>query len=241
MRRVEEHMGMPISIDIPNTRSAKLFDELFELCRDTDERFSPYKTTSELQKLWRGQIKERDASDDMKFVMAECERYEQMTDRYFSARFAGTFNPTGYVKAWAIQRMVNYLEEQHIETYLINAGGDIVAHSDGSHNWNIAVADPLDANKLIAKLTVDNLAVATSGSYERGTHIYDPHTKLPVDSLASVTIFGPDITTADVLATAVFAMGEQAIDFMKKQKKYQAIIIDKAGQLLTTTKMQTAQ
>jgi len=236
MRRVEEHMGMPISIDIPGTKSQRIFDELFALCEDTDNRFSPYKNTSELQKLWRGQIKERDVSDDMKHIIAECERYEQLTDRYFSARFAGTFNPTGYVKAWAIERMTNYLAEKQIKTYLINAGGDIVAHSDAGHNWNIAIANPLDTNQPIATLKVDNIAVATSGLYERGAHIYDPHTKQPVDDFASVTIFGPDITTADVFATAVFAMGDKAGNFIAKQRNYQAIIIDKAGNLVTTAK-----
>lgn len=236
MRRVEEHMGMPISIDIPGNKSKRIFDDLFDLCEDTDNRFSPYKNNSELQKLWRGQIKERDASDDMKHIIAECARYEQLTDRYFSARYAGTFNPTGYVKAWAIERMTNYLAEKQIKTYLINAGGDIVAHSEAGHNWDIAIANPFDTNQPIATLKADNLAVATSGLYERGAHIYDPHTKLPVDAFASVTIFGPDITTADVLATAVFAMGDKAGDFIAKQQNYQAIIIDKAGNLVTTAK-----
>ncbi len=228
-------MGMPISIDIPGSKSTKLFDALFAICEDTDERFSPYKLTSELQKLWRGQIKERDVSDDMKFIMAECERYEGITDRYFSARFAGSFNPTGFVKAWAIQRMVDYLAEQKIGTYLINAGGDIVAHSDAGHNWKIAIANPFDTSKPVAELTVDNLAVATSGSYEKGSHIYDPHTKIPTDTFASVTIFGPEITTADVFATAAFAMGDKATEFIAAHKKYQAIIIDKNGVVSTTT------
>jgi len=231
-------MGMPISIDIPDTKSTKLFNELFAICEDTDERFSPYKTTSELQKLWRGQIKERDVSDDMKHIIAECERYEHITDRYFSARFvAGSFNPTGYVKAWAIQRMVDYLANKHIETYLINAGGDIAAHSAAGHTWTIAIANPFNTTEPIAELNIDNLAIATSGSYEKGSHIYDPHTNMAVDSLASVTIFGPDITTVDVFATATFAMGlDRAIDFMKRQKHYQAIIVDKTGTVYTTAK-----
>lgn len=230
-------MGMPISIDIPDLKNKKLFDELFAICEDTDERFSPYKTTSELQKLWRGAIKERDSSDDMKHIIAECERYEQLTDRYFSPRFAGTFNPTGYVKAWAIQRMANHLDQKGIGTYLINAGGDIIARSNTNHKWTIAIANPFNTAEPIAELSVDNLAIATSGSYEKGSHIYDPHTKMPIDSLASITIFGPEITTADVFATATFAMGsDKAIDFIKRQKHYQAIIIDKTGSVYTTVK-----
>lgn len=229
-------MGMPISIDIPGTKSAAVFNDLFALCEDTDTRFSPYKTTSELSKLWRGLIKERDTSQDMQHVMAECERYEKLTDGYFSARFAGTFNPTGYVKAWAIKRMVDNLANRNIHTYLINAGGDIVARSAGKHSWNIAIANPKNTAEPIANLTVDNLAIATSGSYEKGSHIYNPHTKTPTDTLASVTIFGPDIILADVLATAVYAMGEQGTTLVHKHPGYQAIFVAKEGTVTTTAK-----
>lgn len=234
MRKVEVHMGMPISIDIPNATSDVLFQDLFNICQDSDSRFSPYKTTSELSKLWRGQIKERDASDDMKTIIAECERYEKITEGYFSARFAGSFNPTGYVKAWSIQRMANHLDSKGISIYMINAGGDIVAKGTDSHQWNIAVADPFDTSKPIATIITDNLSVATSGTYERGAHIYDPHTRTPADNLASVTILGPNIITADVLATAVFAMGDKGLDFMKSQENYQTIIVDKDGKIHTT-------
>lgn len=237
MRKVETHMGMPISIDIPGTKSPKLFDDLFALCQDTDERFSPYKSTSELQKLWRGQVRQSSASDDMKFIISECERYEIITDRYFSANFAGTFNPTGYVKAWAIQRMIDYLKTKNIGTYLINAGGDIIAHSNTDHRWTIAIANPFDTKQTIAQLNVDNLAIATSGSYEKGSHIYDPHTKIPSDMLASVTIFGPDIITTDVFATAAFAMGDKAENFIASKKQYQAIIVAKDGRVISTAKI----
>ena len=237
MRRVEEHMGMPISIDIPGSKSQKLFDALFLLCADTDERFSPYKTTSELQKLWRGQVKERHVSNDMKYIMSDCNRYEKLTSGYFSAHYAGRFNPTGYVKAWAMQRMSEYLQEQGVTTYLINAGGDIITRSEGAHQWKIAIANPFDTSQPIAEINVDNIAIATSGTYEKGSHIYDPHTKSPVDDLASITVFGPDITTVDVFATACFAMGHNAVDFIKMHKKYQAIIIDTNGCITTTAKM----
>jgi len=132
--------------------------------------------------------------------------------------------------------MVDYLAEQNIGTYLINAGGDIVARSNTTHTWNIAIASPFNTKESIAELNVDNLSIATSGSYQKGSHIYDPHTKLPIDSLASVTIFGPDITTADVFATAAFAMGDKAADFIASQENYQAIIVDKSGNIQTTAR-----
>lgn len=237
MRKVSENMGMPISVDIPNNNDQKIFNKLFEICEDTDNRFSPYKATSELSKLWRGAIKERDSSPDMQYIISECKKYEKLTDGYFSPNFAKRFNPTGYVKAWCIQRMVDYLKSENIEIYLINAGGDIVAASNGTHKWDIAIANPFNTAEPIASLNVDNLCIATSGSYERGSHIINPHNGEAATELASVTIFGPKIENADVFATAVYAMGEEkGITFIKTQKAYNAIIVRPDGTITTTAK-----
>jgi FAD:protein FMN transferase len=219
MRKIADHMGMPISIDIPGTQSTTIFEELFAICEAIDERFSPFKTNSELSRFWRGLIKERDLSSEMQEIIADCNKYEKITEGYFSAHYAGRFNPTGYVKSFALKKMANYLDHKNINTYMINAGGDIVAKSKPGHTWKIAVTNPMTKQPL-AMLDVDSLAVATSGTYEKGTHIYDPHTKEAVDDLTSVKIFGPDIIKTDVFATAVFAMGNGGYAFMKKQKGY---------------------
>lgn len=236
MRKISEHMGMPISIDLPKVNSKKIFEEIFDICEAIDQQYSPYKTTSELSKFWRGQLKERDLSENMKTIMQDCKEYESKTDGYFSAYYAGRFNPTGYVKAYAIKQIADYLDSKDITTYMINAGGDIYAKSAPGHTWNIAINNP-DNKVPLATLAVDTIAVATSGIYEKGSHIYDPHTKQPTEAtLKSVTIFGKDIITADVFATAVFAMGNKAMTFMKKQKDYTAIILDANGTILTTAK-----
>lgn len=237
MRKIAEHMGMPISIDIPMSKSPKIFSELFAICEDTDNRFSPYKPTSELSKLWRGEIKMTDVSQDMQHIIAECQRYEQLTDGYFSAYYDKRFNPTGYVKAWCLRRMVEYLASINIDTYLLNAGGDIVASSDSKYKWDIAIANPFNTTEPIAKLNVDNLCIATSGSYERGSHIIDPHTGQAATELASVTIFGPKIEPADVFATAVYAMGEEkGLKFIKTQKYYEAIMVRPNSSVITSAK-----
>ncbi|MFO0882352.1 MAG: FAD:protein FMN transferase [Candidatus Saccharimonadales bacterium] len=233
MRKVSVRMGMPISIDLPSVKGQKYFDALFAIGEEIDERFSPYKSNSELAKLWRGQIREKDASKDMQAVIQACNDYEQITNGYFSPRYAGTFNPTGYVKGWAIQQMADYLDSHGIDTYLINVAGDIVAKSKHGHSWDIVIANPVNTAEPIATIKLDNGAIATSGNYERGTHIYDPHTKLPADELASVTIIGPSIIPVDVYATAVFAMShEKGSEFMKKQRGFKAVFITKDGTVL---------
>jgi thiamine biosynthesis lipoprotein len=75
-------------------------------------------------------------------------------------------------------------------------------------------------------LLVTDLAVATSGTYEKGTHIYDPHTGAPATELLSMTIVGPSIVEADVYATAAFAMGLAGLDFIERRAGYEAYAID---------------
>jgi thiamine biosynthesis lipoprotein ApbE len=95
----------------------------------------------------------------------------------------------------------------------------------------IGIQDPKNKTKILNKLSITNGAVATSGNYERGTHIINPKTKKPASELLSVTVSGPDIIKADILATACFAMGSKAAQFMKSQKGYQAIILAAAHRL----------
>ena len=123
------------------------------------------------------------------------------------------------------------LQEMGYETFCLSIGGDILARSDGAKQWRIGIQDPRNPQKILNKLSIYSGAVATSGSYERGRHIINPKTGLPATELLSVTVTGPDIIKADVLATAVFAMGRQKGErFMKQQEGYQALIV--AGEVV---------
>ena len=74
-------------------------------------------------------------------------------------------------------------------------------------------------------------AVATSGAYERGAHIVDPHTGRPPRGVLSVTVVGPDLATADAYATAAFAMGERAPELLVDAA---AMIVLEGDRVLTT-------
>ena len=71
-----------------------------------------------------------------------------------------------------------------------------------------------------------DLAVATSGTYEKGAHIYDPHNEKPSTAILSMSVVGPDILEADVLATATFAMGIDGVKFIEERAGYEAFAID---------------
>jgi thiamine biosynthesis lipoprotein len=85
----------------------------------------------------------------------------------------------------------------------------------------------VERDKLACVVLVSGSAVATSGTYEKGAHIIDPHTGEPAAALLSFTVVGPDILQTDVFATACFAMGMAGLDFIRKTPGYEAFAIDR--------------
>ncbi len=85
-----------------------------------------------------------------------------------------------------------------------------------------------------------DLAVATSGAYERGEHVIDPHTRLPPTGVLSVTITGPDLATADAYATSAFAMGSRAPQWTASLFDYEGMTILADGRVLLTQGFPTA-
>jgi thiamine biosynthesis lipoprotein len=216
-------MGTHASVEIPNCEDDKVFEAVFARFHEIIQRLSPFKPDSELCQFQRGGLSEDQVSDEMKKIMKACKEAEKLTDGYFSAYFEDKFNPTGYVKGWAIAEAGKVIEKHDYKTYCISVGGDILARSNTGKVWKIGVQDPSDKTKILDKLSISNGAVATSGSYERGGHIINPKTKKPNNELTSITVVGPDIIMADVLSTAGFAMGKKGIDFVNHQNGYKAI------------------
>jgi hypothetical protein len=85
MRKVQQIMGMPISIDIPDCDAAAVFDAAFGRLRQIDDKFSTYKPSSEVSRFAAGKIAEEDLSDELKQVIKACRKAEAQTDGYFSA------------------------------------------------------------------------------------------------------------------------------------------------------------
>lgn len=226
MRQVQHIMGMPVGVDIPNCDNAQVFSWAFARLRQIDIKFSTYKKDSEVSRYASGEIDEAALSKELKIIIRACRAAEKKTKGYFSAWAAGAFDPSGYVKGWAIAEAGKIIEKQGFKTYCIAAGGDILARSNSDKVWSIGVQDPTDKTKILNKLSISNGAVATSGNYERGAHIINPKTKQPAEKILSVTVIGPNIIWTDVLATAIFAMGkEKANAFIKSQPNYKSFIV----------------
>ena len=78
-------------------------------------------------------------------------------------------------------------------------------------------------------MTGGDLAVATSGIAERGSHVFDPFTGRPAEQLASVTLVGPDMTWTDAYATAALAMGDRCRQWINGLDGYEGLVIDRDG------------
>ena len=120
--------------------------------------------------------------------------------------------------------------------FCINAGGDVVAYGRPApgRRWRVGIRHPDDLERVAAVLAVEDRAVATSGEYERGAHIRDPHTGRAPEGLLSVTVVGPDLATADAYATAAFAMGADGPAWTATLEGYDAMCVTANHRVLTT-------
>ena len=218
-------MGTGITLDIPAADDEIVFNKVFGLLGDIDNRFSTYKEASEVSRFARGELSRWRLSRDLKKVIKACKAAEAATDGAFSAWASGKFDPSGYVKGWALDRCAKLIKRLGYKTFCISAGGDIVAAGD--KEWSIGIQDPSAKSRIIQVIKAKNIALATSGNYERGEHIIIPKSKKPATTLKSVTVVGPNIISADVLATAAFVLGDFAVNFIGGQAKgYEALIVN---------------
>ncbi len=224
-------MGMPIAIEIADPKATGgVFDEVFDYFTHIDEKFSTYKPTSEISAINSGALTLADASEEMQLVFAMCEETKQQTNGYFDIRTPrGTYDPSGLVKGWAIWNAAKLLEKKGFENFYVDAGGDIQPHghnADGG-KWVVGIKNPFNQNENIKVVYVGNEGVATSGTYIRGKHIYNPRGgNQPVSEIVSLTVIGPNIHDADRFATAAFAMGADGIRFIEQLAGYEGYMID---------------
>jgi FAD:protein FMN transferase len=213
--RVEHIMGMPIGIEVrdPDVDPAAL-DRAFDWLRFVDATFSTYKEDSEITRLNRRTLALEDAHPQVREVLERCEQLRIETNGYFDMRIrllSGIIDPSGLVKGWSVDHAARILDGAGARNYCINAGGDVLVRGRPlpEPTWRIGIQHPLLKDKIAAVVLANDLSIATSGSYERGNHIVDPHTGFPPTDVLSVTIVGPDLATADGYATAAFAMGPE--------------------------------
>ena len=156
----------------------------------------------------------------------------------------------GIGKGYAAERAKAVLQQLGVENGVVNAAGDLTAwgHQPNGQPWTIGIADPTPATshtatRAFSHLTISNMAVATSGNYEkfvviggkRYAHTIDPRTGYPISGLKSVTILAPNAELADALATPVMVMGTRiGLHLIDQLPHVGCVIVDEHDQLFTS-------
>ena len=207
-------MGLPMSVDVRRAHGPAVeaaLDAAFAVLHEADERFSTYRPDSELRRLERGEVADDAFSADMREVLEIAARAHEESGGVFDVCTPeGRLDTNGVVKGWAAQRAADVLVAAGLRDFCLNAGGDVVTRGEPEPGraWDVAVRHPDDPQAVLAVLSVSDGAVATSGTYERGAHVWDGRSGSRDLPLVAATVVAADLTVADVLATTVLAMGE---------------------------------
>jgi thiamine biosynthesis lipoprotein len=236
--RVEQIMGMPIVVDVRDVSAAAALDPLYEWFRFVDTTFSTWSAESQISRLNRGELALEEADDVVRQVLARCEELRAETNGFFDVRAEcdDYVDPSGLVKGWSVDRAAEIADELGWRNYAINAGGDMRLRGGALPEpvWRVGIQHPTERQQIVAVVASDDLAVATSGAYARGEHVFDPHTHRPPQGVLSVSITGRELGTADAYATAAFAMGRDGPAWTAGLNGYEALTLLDDGRSLRT-------
>lgn len=151
----------------------------------------------------------------------------------------------GIGKGYAAQKTREWLRHQGVRAGIVNASGDLTTWGmqPNGQAWTIGIADPNQSGSIFSYLNVSDMAVATSGNYEKFvvingkkySHTIDPRTGLPITGIKSVTILTPNAELADALTTPVAIMGiEAGLDLINQLHQVECIIIDDDDRIYTS-------
>ncbi len=202
-------MGTAVSVSSPQPISDAHVAAARERFRALDERFSLYQPDSEATAVASRRVSLREASAEYRAAYDLAHDWSLAPEGASTPhRPDGRIDLAGVVKALGIQAAADALDD--LDAFCINAGGDILVKGwerpDDAKPWVAGIVDPTDRHRLISQFACSSAhpAVCTSGIAERGDHVW----RLAADStFTQVTVAGPDLVTADVLATAILAGG----------------------------------
>jgi thiamine biosynthesis lipoprotein len=151
----------------------------------------------------------------------------------------------GIGKGYAAERAKSIMQSMGVISGVVNASGDLAAwgYQPNGAPWTIGIVNPNAAGQIFSWLDVTDMALATSGNYEKYiliggkkySHTINPRTGLPVTGIKSVTIICPNAEIADAMATPVMIMGVHAgMDMINQINNVEAILIDDEDNVYTS-------
>lgn len=227
-------MGTTASVHVNDSVDEAVFEESVGVLRTEldhwESMFSVFRPDSEISRINNGSLHLLDSSREVIEVLDACAWLEQASQGAFSIRRSVNstdINPSGFVKGWAGERAARLLRERGLVHVYVGIGGDYMAFGGYSSDeaWHIGIVDPREPDQLVGTVDIIDGAVATSGTAERGRHIWDPRNGEPAETFLSVTVTGPSLMWADAFATTVFVMGEPGLEWLKQFPGYDAMVV----------------
>lgn len=168
-------------------------------------------------------------------VFVRCQQAKTKTNGYFDSFFSGKYNPTGFVKGWAIEKaFFKYLEPliKHniVEAVAINGAGDMQlgTKEDSNFVWNVGIENPDNNKEIISKYSLQNGAIATSGFSKKSEHI---KSKSNIDNI-QVTVVGEYLSDIDVFATTGIAMPSKEWNNFVIENRLMGILVNKENRII---------
>ena len=240
--------GTVIRIELRDHVDHDAIDAVWAWFERVDELFSTWRADSEVSRLARGELDIGAVTPDVREVLDRCEQLRRLSDGGFDVAFAAgsrvaapgrcAIDPTGLVKGWAVDRAARVLTAAGAANFSINAGGDVLVAGGPATGqpWRVGIQHPWQRDRVAAAIGVTDAAVATSGAYERGHHVFDGRTGRVARGLASVTVVAGDLATADGLATAALALGADGMPWLAAQPDVDAMGITDARRVVKTAR-----
>ena len=207
-----------------------------EFAHEVDGAFSTYKENSFISRLRRNEIEIGQCPQDVQEVWDACQNAKYLSRGAFDPwAVVGGFDPSGYVKGWAADRIAEILIKAGCAHLQVNAAGDItlrggnILDSGEIEPWKIGVVNPENRREVVRIFEIFDGAIATSGTYERGAHISDPFSGTIAIGAKSATVLGPDGGLTDALATALMVTGDEGSKMFGQSElsEYSAWCIDR--------------
>ena len=220
MARVEREIavwGTEIYLDVSSTKLGaseieRIIAGVEAFFFDVDDELSTFKESSSVSKIRHNKMQIDEAPDLVKEVWRGCLTARELTNGAFDPwAVEGGFDPSGYVKGWAAQKAAAMLVQAGCESVQVNAAGDIALRGGP---WKIGVVNPDNRAEIVQIFELQDENIATSGHYEKGAHIKDPHTGIIAIGAKSGTVIGPDGGLCDAFATALMVDGDDAAQWI---------------------------
>ena len=212
----------------------QIVNEIDKYLQNVEEKFSPFLSESLVSRHTDIGEELQDDFFDIEYqeVYSRSIIAKKETHGLFDPFFDGKYNPTGFVKGWAIENaFMKYIkpliDNNILEAGAINGAGDMQVGTrlDSSFSWKIGIENPEDKEKIIAKYSIKNGAVATSGLSKKGQHIKSDNDINHIQ----VTVVGTYLSEVDVLATAGVVANEKIWREIVENKLLTGILLTKEG------------